>query len=176
MSWWLSQACWSLDRSQASHSPPKEGTRDEPGYIPLRWFCGASTPWNDTQLYQIFWILDHWWESCHVWLPFCKMRKLPKVERSAARIEDGESSRRKSTTFSLFSYYVVDYFGPFYVKEGRRQVKRYGVLFTCLSSRAVHLEVANSLTANSFINAYRRPMWPSSSEPFRPRNKLQQAL
>ena len=55
-----------------------------------------------------------------------------------------------------FSYCAVDYFGPWYVKEGRRQVKRYGVLFTCLASRAVHLEVANSLTADSFINAYRR--------------------
>ncbi|XP_068756175.1 uncharacterized protein [Montipora capricornis] len=54
-----------------------------------------------------------------------------------------------------FSYCAVDYFGPLYVKEGRRQVKRYGVLFTCLSSRAVRLEVANSLTADSFINAYR---------------------
>ena len=55
-----------------------------------------------------------------------------------------------------FSYCAVDYFGPWYVKEGRRQLKRYGVLFTCLASRAVHLEVANSLTADSFINAYRR--------------------
>ena len=55
-----------------------------------------------------------------------------------------------------FSYCAVDYFSPLYVKEGRRQVKRYGVLLTCLSSRAVHLEVANSLTADSFINAYRR--------------------
>ena len=54
-----------------------------------------------------------------------------------------------------FSYCAVDYFGPWYVKEGRRQLKRYGVLFTCMASRAVHLEVANSLTANSFINAYR---------------------
>ena len=56
-----------------------------------------------------------------------------------------------------FSYCAVNYFGPWYVKEGRRQVKRYGVLFTCLASRAVHLEVANSLTADSFINVYRRP-------------------
>ena len=56
-----------------------------------------------------------------------------------------------------FSFCAVDYFGPWYVKKGRRQVKRYGVLFMCLASRAVHLEVANSLTADSFINnAYRR--------------------
>ena len=55
-----------------------------------------------------------------------------------------------------FSYCAVDYFGPWYVKEGRRQLKRYGVLFTCMASRAVHLEVANSLSADSLINAYRR--------------------
>ena len=49
-----------------------------------------------------------------------------------------------------FLYCAVDYFGPWYVKEGHCQLKRYGVLFTCLVSRAVHLEVAYSLTADSF--------------------------
>lgn len=53
-----------------------------------------------------------------------------------------------------FSYCAVDYFGPWYVKEGRRQVKKYGLLIMCLASRALHLEVANSLTADLFINAY----------------------
>lgn len=55
-----------------------------------------------------------------------------------------------------FAYCAVDYFGPWYVREGRKELKRYGVLFTCLVIRAIHLEVANSLETDSYINALRR--------------------
>jgi len=55
-----------------------------------------------------------------------------------------------------FTYCAVDYFGPWLIKEGRRELKRYGVLFTCLASRAIHLETANALTTDAFINALRR--------------------
>ncbi|XP_033638549.1 uncharacterized protein LOC117299199 [Asterias rubens] len=55
-----------------------------------------------------------------------------------------------------FLYCAVDYFGPFFIRERRSEVKRWGALFTCMASRSVHLETANSLTASSFINALSR--------------------
>ena len=46
-------------------------------------------------------------------------------------------------------------FGPFLAKDGRKIQKRYGVMFTCLSSKAVHIEVTSNLTTGSFIQALR---------------------
>ena len=50
----------------------------------------------------------------------------------------------------------LDLFGVFYVKRGRGQEKRYGIVFSCLVSRAVHIEVVSSMSTNSFLCALRR--------------------
>ena len=50
-----------------------------------------------------------------------------------------------------FSYVGIDYFGPYDVVIGRRHEKRWGVLMTCLTTRAVYLELAFSLSTKSCI-------------------------
>ena len=55
-----------------------------------------------------------------------------------------------------FTYCGADMFGPFFIKEGRKEVKRYGCIFTCMSCRAVHIEVTSKLDADTFIQALRR--------------------
>ena len=82
----------------------------------------------------------------------CKKLKAPVVQQVMSdipveRMAEGEPP---------FTNTGLDLFGPFYTKVNRSQVKRYGVIFTCLTSRAIHIEIAFSLDTSSFINALRR--------------------
>ena len=54
----------------------------------------------------------------------------------------------------VFIYVGTDYFGPLQVKISH--CKRYGCIFTCLTTRAVHIEITHSLDTDSMINALRR--------------------
>ena len=52
---------------------------------------------------------------------------------------------------------AVDYGGPYItIKGGKRRQKRYLCLFTCLTTRAAHLEVAFSLDTDKFLHAFYR--------------------
>ena len=60
-----------------------------------------------------------------------------------------------------FSNVGVDTFGPWQVsahrtRGGQAQSKRWAILFTCLTTRAVHIEVVEELSTSCFINALRR--------------------
>ncbi|XP_067306911.1 uncharacterized protein [Pseudorasbora parva] len=60
-----------------------------------------------------------------------------------------------------FTYVGVDVFGPWQIvsrrtRGGQAQSKRWAMLFCCMSSRAVHIEIIESLDTSSCINALRR--------------------
>jgi hypothetical protein len=60
-----------------------------------------------------------------------------------------------------FSRVGVDTFGPWDIvtrktRGGAANSKRWAILFTCLTTRAVHIEVIEELSSSAFINALRR--------------------
>ena len=55
-----------------------------------------------------------------------------------------------------FTHVGIDMFGPFMVKERRKELKCYGAMFTCMASRAIHIEVVQSIDTDSFIMSLRR--------------------
>ena len=84
---------------------------------------------------------------------------LQKTQCQTRSTADGKPTSKETPSFHpTFLQHWCDYFGPLLVKERRSTVKRYGCLFTCIVTRAVHLEVAHSLETDSFIMALRRMM------------------
>ena len=55
-----------------------------------------------------------------------------------------------------FASVGIDFFGPLYVKQLRSIVNNYGCLFSCLTMRATHIEVTESLDTYSSVNTLRR--------------------
>ena len=66
-------------------------------------------------------------------------------------------TERVSISFP-FEHCGVDYFGPFYIVQGRRRVKRWICIFVCCTCRAVHLEFANDMTTDCFLCCFSRFM------------------
>ena len=67
----------------------------------------------------------------------CKRRPAPLEKQKMADLP----TDRVTPVKALITFVGFDCFGPLLVRRGRSLVKRYGVLFTCLSIRAIQLEV-----------------------------------
>ncbi|KAL7877241.1 hypothetical protein SRHO_G00038840 [Serrasalmus rhombeus] len=99
-----------------------------------------------------FWILgcSHAVSSC-----INKCVKCRRFRRSTENQLMADLPRDRMEETPPFTYCGIDCFGPFYVKDGRKESKRYGLLFTCLCSRAVHIELLEEMTTDFFIIALR---------------------
>ncbi|KAK6026127.1 hypothetical protein OSTOST_07955 [Ostertagia ostertagi] len=64
--------------------------------------------------------------------------------------------RSRATPSRVFESVGVDLAGPFLIIENECSQKRWVCLFTCMSTRAVHLEVLQGLSGECFINCMRR--------------------
>lgn len=113
---------------------------------------GQETVINE--LRQKFWILrirqavKSAWNSCQ----HCKNRRaVPQIpvmgQLPICRLEP---------TIRPFIKTGMDFFGPLEVPVKRSREKRYGVIFICMVTRAVHLDIAHDLSTNSFINILRQ--------------------
>ena len=103
-----------------------------------------------------FWIIPareeilEWEREC----ASCKRRKAKVAPQIMAPLPPS----RLATSLQAFAKAAVDFGGTFMTMQGRgrpRQ-KRYLCLFTCLVSRAVHLEIAYGLDVDSYLNALNR--------------------
>ncbi|XP_058828364.1 uncharacterized protein LOC131688208 [Topomyia yanbarensis] len=83
---------------------------------------------------------------------WCKVRNCKPVTPKMAPLP----IQRLTPFRRPFSFVGLDYLGPLHVTVGRRTEKRWVALFTCLTTRAVHLEVAYSLTTEACVMAFRR--------------------
>ena len=82
---------------------------------------------------------------------FCRNRRARPQQPKMADLP-----AERFDTSHAFSTVGLDYFGPLLVRKFRRTEKRFGLLFTCLATRAIHLEVAQTMDTDSFIMALRR--------------------
>jgi hypothetical protein len=103
---------------------------------------------------QEFWILNCRAEIRKIahHCPYCRRRR---ARPHAPKMADLPSVRLKAHLPPFF-HVGVDYFGPLTVKRLRKTEKRYGCLFTCLVTRAVHIKIAYTLDTDSYIMALRR--------------------
>ncbi|XP_058827942.1 uncharacterized protein LOC131687869 [Topomyia yanbarensis] len=89
-----------------------------------------------------------------------------KVRKDCQRCKNNSSIPQPPTMADLpyerldvfarpFTHAGIDYFGPLEVVVGRRVEKRWGMLVTCMTTRAIHIEIVHTLNTDSCIMGLR---------------------
>ena len=76
-----------------------------------------------------------------------KMCDLQEVNKKAIKATDGPA----------FCNTAIDMFGPLQIRVGRKTLKEaHAVIFTCMTTRAVHLALVTDRSTDTFLMAFRR--------------------
>jgi IS30 family transposase len=116
----------------------------------------AGTNFVLSQISQRYWIvaareeIRNWEKQCNEW----KKRK----NKTASQIMGPIPSSRTRMTYRTFDQAAMDYAWPIKTIQGRgkKGQKRWLCVFTCVATRAIHLEVAFGLDTDNFLNALAR--------------------
>ena len=98
---------------------------------------------------QRFWIIHgigsakHYLSDCAK----CSILKAKPVQQLMADLPECQITMCNRP----FKFCGLGYFGPYYFQEGRSNREAWVLLFTCLCTRCLHVEVVTSLDLNSFL-------------------------
>ena len=107
-----------------------------------------------SKLMKKFWLIHgvctvkYYIEDCL----YCQERRMKRQEQVMAPLPVCRSEQPKYP----FSHAGVDLWGPMFVQVKRSLGKRWGVMITCLATRAVHLELVEDLSTSGFIQSLMR--------------------
>lgn len=116
--------------------------------------CHSGAERVFAEIRRKYWILrgraaiKHWQRGCFECQKWRKKTEVPKMA-------DLPPARLRLFKPAFYST-GMDCFGPYVVKVGCRNEKKWGIIFKCLTTRAVYIDLLHSLEADSFLMSLRR--------------------
>ena len=107
-----------------------------------------------SELRQVYWILISRTAFKAIGKQFLHCRKMKSKLVTPYMVD--LSNVRLDYKHLPFINTAVDYFGPIFIKQHRSRLKRWGCLFVCMVTTAIHIELVESKDTDSFINALQR--------------------
>lgn len=118
-----------------------------------RGHCGYKSLMHEAR--KKFWIIGLRDMSKHLTNECITCRKLRK--KPLDQLMGQIPSLRVAAGFPAFSNTAIDMFGPVHIRLNRKTLKEAQVvIFTCMTSRAVHLELVSDKSTAAFLMAFRR--------------------
>ena len=114
----------------------------------------AGPAYTIMQTRQRFWII-HGISSVKRYIAECG-KCAPKKAKPYRQLMADLPPCRVTACNKPFKYCGTDFLGPLMYRQNRSDCKAWGLLFTCLCSRCLHVKIVTSLDLNNFLLAFSR--------------------